>query len=101
MSDKKYFLNNYEKETIILWNEAEKTAEVYTCSKSMMRKMDELAEKSPTVQRTEETEYSKTYILPKKYVKVVLPRQLSDETKRKMRLRMQEMRKKQKEEVAG
>lgn len=91
----KYFLNNYEKETIILWNEAEKTAEVYTCSASMMRHMDELVEKSEVITRTEETEYSKTYVLPKKLVSVRLPVKLTDEQKQKRQERMRELRRKQ------
>ena len=74
----KYFLNNYEKETISLWNEAEPTAEVYTCSASMMRHMDELVEKCTEITRTKETEYSKTYVLPKKLVKVRAPLRVSD-----------------------
>lgn len=91
----KYFLNNYEKETIILWNEAEKTAEVYTCSPSMMKRMDDLAENHEEIVRTKETEYSKTYVLPKKLIQVRTPVRLSEETRQKYRQRMLELRQKQ------
>ena len=37
-----YNLTKQERETVIVFNEAEKTAEVYTCSQSMIRKMDAL-----------------------------------------------------------
>ena len=40
-------LSNLEKETIILWNEAEKTASVYTYNPALIRQLSELCRTHP------------------------------------------------------
>lgn len=40
-------LTGFERETIILYNDADKTGTVYTCNTAMIRKMDKLTEQFP------------------------------------------------------
>ena len=68
-----YNLTKQERETVIVFNEAEKTAEVYTCSQSMIRKMDALVAEYDEFSVAKQDDISKTYILPKKYVKIRKP----------------------------
>ena len=66
-------LTKYERETVVVFNEAESDAELYTCSQVMMRKMDELVKNDSRFSVIEEDEVSKTYKFPKKYFKVRKP----------------------------
>ena len=66
-----------EQETIVNWNNSEKLASVYICDPSMIRKMDALVKKDKRVTVESEDKYSKTYIVPKGWVKIILPRKLS------------------------
>lgn len=68
-----------EKETIIRYDEESDFAEVYTCSSTMMRRIDKLRSKTPMIIDVANDGQSATYILPKKWVKVVMPRVLSEE----------------------
>lgn len=85
-------MTRYEMETIINYNQEEKTASVYTCDKALIRRLDRLCEESTEITVEKEDEYSKSYILPKKWVKVRKPRQLSDELKEKLASRMRASR---------
>ena len=68
-------MTNYEKETIINYNEEEKTANVYTCRKSLMRKLDLLCEKYPdNYQLIKSDQYSKTYTVNKRLINIRIPR---------------------------
>lgn len=68
-------LSNYERETIFIFNEEEKTASIYTCSQSCMKKMNRLCAEFPELYRLKrQDEYSKTYEFPKKYIKIEKPR---------------------------
>lgn len=77
-------LSRYEQETTISYNNEEKTAIIYTCDKSLIRKLDEMARKDSTIIETTRDEYSKTHELPKRYIKVKIPRQLSEEQRQKL-----------------
>lgn len=80
-----YKLTNAERETIINFNDAEKTAEIYTCNSGWMRRMEALAAERPDeVRKTKTDEVSATYIVPKKWVKIRPPRILSDEQREQM-----------------
>ena len=68
-----YNLTKQERETVIVFNEAEKTAELYTCSSVVIRKMDELVKEFDEFSVGKQDEVSKTYIFPKKYVKIRKP----------------------------
>jgi len=81
-----YSLSNYERETIINFNEDEKTALVYTHNKSLMKKLDEYCLKHPKLYKLEKEHWygkhlSKSYIIPKKYVGIRQPKILSEENK--------------------
>jgi hypothetical protein len=66
-------LTRYERETVVVFNEADPDAELYTCSAPMMRKMDKLVEEDDRFSVVKEDEVSKTYKFPKKYFKVRRP----------------------------
>ncbi len=70
-------LTKYEQETIILMNEDEKTASLYTCNRALQRKMDALCETFPEqykhVKREPADEYGRFYELPKRYVRIGKP----------------------------
>lgn len=87
-------LTKYEQETIINYNNEEKTASIFTYDKSLIRKLDKrLAEMSDMkfIRRGEDfAEYS----LPKKWIKVAFPRQYSDEQRAEMAERMKAAREK-------
>ena len=85
-------MTRYEMETIINYNQAEKTASIYTCDRSLMRKLDKLCSESEEITVEKEDEFSKTYILPKKWVKVRKTRQLSEEEREKLASRMRAIR---------
>ena len=76
-------LTRSEMETIILFNEEEKTARVYTCNGKLKRKLAELVQSRPeeaTLDKQDNTGAA-TYIVPKKWIKVNAGRILSDEHK--------------------
>ena len=85
-----YKLSKGERETIILFNEAESTATVYTCNTQIKNRFKELSLKSSEVYRENEDKYSQTYVIPKKIIKFSLPRELSENQKRERALKLQE-----------
>lgn len=73
-------LINVERETVILFNEAEPTASVYTCNGRIRRRLEELAEKGVEgINFVRSDDYSVTYTVPKKLIKISAPRQVSKE----------------------
>lgn len=71
-------LTRYEQEVVINFNADEDTATVYSSNPAWIRKMDALVREFPDVFRTKrQTEVSKTYEMPKKYVRIGKPRELS------------------------
>lgn len=80
-----YKLTRYEKETIILFNEADKEAIVETYSKPLLRTLFAHAEKHPEVFHLEKDigDGGYKFIVPKKYVTVRSPRKMTDEQKQK------------------
>jgi len=72
-------LSNYEKETIILFNEAEKTASVYTHNTALREQLAALCGSHPEqVRRTADNGHGGlTFELPKKWLKITPPRELS------------------------
>lgn len=73
-----------EQETIILFNEAETTASVYTHNAALQRVLLELCQTHPAqVRQTEDNRCGGlTFELPKKWVKISPPRALSEAQKR-------------------
>jgi hypothetical protein len=80
-----YKLSNIEKETIIIFNESEQTADITIYNSSMIRKLDGLCSSRPDeVKCTESNNYGgKCYTVPKRWVKVNASLILSDEDKAK------------------
>lgn len=68
-----YNLTKAERETVVVFTEAEPDAELYTCSAPMMRKMDALVAEDPRFSVIKQDEVSKTYKFPKRYFKVRRP----------------------------
>ena len=78
-------LTKLEQETIIIFNEAEEMASVETCNKALMKQLDELTRKRPQITEEKTDNYSKRYNLPKKWIKVRAPRELTDEQRAKLK----------------
>ncbi len=77
-----------EQETVILYNNGESTATVYTCNRSLMIKLDRICGQCPDTCRLKtQDEYSKTYIIPKKLITIRTPNIYTDMQKQKMRER--------------
>jgi hypothetical protein len=77
-------LTKPEQETVILFNEAENTATIDTCNSALIRQLDNLSEKHTVITETRKDQYSKAYIIPKSWVKIRSPRQLSEQQRRKL-----------------
>ena len=84
-------LSNYEKETILLYNDEEKTAIVETANAALQRRLDEYCGKNDAIKCVEIREPFKKYILPKRWIKVQMPRQFSEEEREKMRIKGREL----------
>ena len=72
-------LTNVEKETVINFSEAERTASVYTHNEALKRQLLELCQSRPEQARQTATNAwgGLTFELPKKWLKVSPPRVLS------------------------
>lgn len=77
-------LTKYEQETIINYNQAENVASIYTCDRSLMNELDKLRQKDTAIIEVNRNDYSCTYSLPKKYIKIKIPRQLSKEQRQEL-----------------
>lgn len=69
-------LSAYERETIILFNEASEPASVFTYNKRMIRKLDRLAKKFPDEFRfkSDNGDGGMTYIVPKNRILISTPK---------------------------
>ena len=75
-------LTRYEQEVVINLNADEDMATVYSANPAWIRKMDALVMEFPDVFRIRRwTEVSKTYEVPKKYIRIGKPRELSSAQK--------------------
>lgn len=70
-------LSNYEKETIINFNEGDQTASVYTYSRRLQNKLNKLVGVNPDISIERQDDECTTYIVPKKWIKVSPPRQVN------------------------
>ena len=80
-------LSRYEQETIITFNEEEKTAGVYTHNKALIRKLEQLTHDRPDECRLEKVSHegqAVDYIIPKSWVKINPTRILSEEQRTAM-----------------
>jgi hypothetical protein len=93
-------LTNIERETIITFNAAEDTAEVYTADPVYIRKLDKLCEQFPDTYKfmeelsTKRCKESKTYSMPKRLVKFRSPitRKISEEQRSELAERLRKAR---------
>ena len=97
MSDPDYRLNQYERETIISFNESPEQAEIYTHNPALIRKLDALYESGEYDMQFRGAEdingvQNRSYAVPKKWVKVSPPRKVSEEQRQKAREMMLRMR---------
>lgn len=76
-------LSLYERETIINFNEAESTANIYTHNKALRRTLDKLSQERPEDCRVDRVSHegAASYILPKAWVKIRPPRIASEAQK--------------------
>lgn len=81
-------LTKLEQETIILWNNAEELAIVYTCDPRIKR----LLSKSSIPNKKNEDEYSVTYNLPKKHCSFIFRNIESEKSKEKRQINMTKAR---------
>lgn len=76
-------LSKIEQETIIIYNELEKTANIDTCNKALSKKLKALEQERPEeVRFVREDSLGVRYIVPKKWVKVNPSRILSEAQKK-------------------
>ena len=80
-------LTKYERETVINYNQEEKIASCYTHDRALIRKLDSFCEKSSDIIVTRNDDGCKEYTFPKKWIRIVIPRQLSDEKRAELKLR--------------
>lgn len=82
-------LTRAEQETIINFNEEEKTASVYTHNSSIRRRLDQLFKtRFDEMKLVRSSEDYAEYIVPKKWIKISPPKQMSDEFKEAARKRL-------------
>ncbi len=68
-------LTKYEQEVVINFNASDASASVYTANPVWIRKMDRLLNEFPELVKLNEcTSVSRTYVLPKKLIRVGRPR---------------------------
>lgn len=77
-----YYPTPAERETIFRFDEAEKTATIFTMSSSLKKQLTELMEERPDeVSR----DHDGDYVIPKKWIMVKPPRRISAEQKARLR----------------
>lgn len=86
------YLTNEERETIICFNEQESTARVFTYNRKMSNYLREQASDPQTSCRLLDDNLNGglTFEVPKKWVKVRRPRQISEEQRAEMAARARE-----------
>ncbi len=85
-------LSNYERETVITYNQEEKNAVIYTHDPALIRKLDLSAENGEAITLLRQGDGWREYELSKKCIKVRFPRKLSDEQRAELASRMKALR---------
>lgn len=70
-----------EKETVIIFNEAEPTASVSTLNPALLRRLQQLSQEYDGIQLIRSDCYGAEYEIPKSLVSIRKPRQISEELK--------------------
>lgn len=84
-------LTRYEQETIINFNEGEETMSVYTHNRALRRKLEQLAQDRPEecrLYRVTHWNEAVEYYVPKSWVHIYPPRQISEEQRAAMAARL-------------
>lgn len=86
-------VSNIERETVILFNEAEDTVSVYTFNPTLKRKLGDFSEKYPALckKTAEDSLGSVTYSVAKDRLSISLRAPLSEEKKEALRERGKEL----------
>ena len=74
-------MTNAERETILQFDDESGQWEVYTCHKRIINKIEKNGIQPHKIDIVDGVEVAKYYTLPKKWVKVSPPRQMTDEQK--------------------
>ena len=96
-SEKKHFervkeLSAFERETVILFNEAEPNAVLATSSKSMMNKLMKIADEFDEFKLTRVDEWGAEFTFPKTHVSIRKPRAMTPEQKSAAAQRLEQIR---------
>ena len=70
-------LSNYEKETVINYNNEESTAQVFTYHRALQNKLNKLVGVNPDILVLRRGDEWTEYIVPKTWIKVSPPRQVN------------------------
>lgn len=81
-----------EQETVITYNRAEDTAQIYTADPTVMTKLSKLCKTNDAFQLVKKDKDGKTYTCPKTWIKIVKPREISEEQREALAERMRKMR---------
>lgn len=92
-----YRLTKGETETTIGYDDAGPVATVYTCNAPLMRKLQKLTD-NPECTLYREDAYSKTFKLPKAWIRIIPTRTFTDERREEMAAIMRERMEKAKAE---
>ena len=89
-------LSNYDRESIINFNEAETTASVYTHKPPLIRKLKKLAEERPeecSLAKVTHNNLAYDFTVPKSWIKITPPKrmQLTQEQRQELSARMQKL----------
>lgn len=86
-------LTKQEKETMIVFNEQDKTASISTYNVALLRKLEKLLQERPDeCEKHNVFSDGSQYIVPKKWIKISPPKKLSDEAKAKAAERLKKAR---------
>lgn len=77
-------LTGEEKETIINYNQKDKTANIYTCDPTLIKTLRKIASNHSVIIEEKQCGDGWEYKIPKKWIKVRAPRQLSEEKMREL-----------------
>lgn len=70
-------LSNYEKETIINYNNEDGTAQVFTYHRALQNKLNKLLDSNPDISVLRQGDEWIEYLVPKSWIKVSPPRQVN------------------------
>jgi len=76
-------LSSLERETVILFNEAESSAEIEAHNKTMKRRLEALRQKYPNeIILVRSDNYASVYTFPKKWLKIIPQRRVTEKQRK-------------------